>query len=161
MQPGDHTVAAAESSPSDDEQLQRQTREALLRRQARGYTQVRGLLVQLPEPDEAGSRASVLARFVHDRRHRALLLYLLLLGAWAELEQRDTPLEADLWIRALTAKRAVTWSPSTLSRAWADLQRMGLVTRRREARLVRVAPRREDGHADYDRPAGRATHENA
>lgn len=135
------------------------TRQALLHKQARGYTAIRGVLVQLPEPDEGGARASVLARIVHEGKHRALLLYLLLLGAWPELDGRKEPLQADVWIRALTGPRerprALTWSRSTLSRAWADLEELGLVERRRIGRLVEVTPRREDGQAAYDAPGGR------
>lgn len=138
-----------------------ETRNALLRAQTRGYTQVRGLLVQLPEDDQNGKRSSTLATFVHNRRHRALLLYLLLLGAWPGLEDSEEPLAAGVWIRALTSskKGALTWSDSALSRAWRDLVEMGLVVRERRARLVRVTPRREDGQAAYTRPSGRADHD--
>jgi hypothetical protein len=143
-----------------------ETRQALLRKQARGYTLVRHILVQLPEPDETGSRASVLARFVREGKHRALLLYLLLLGAWPQLEAEDQPLQADVWIRALTGpparRRALTWSRSTLSRAWTDLEEMKLVRRDRQGRLVRVAPYREDGTREpYAAPRGRADRWNA
>ncbi|MGN6238182.1 MAG: helix-turn-helix transcriptional regulator [Cellulosimicrobium cellulans] len=144
------------------------TREALLKRQARGYTQVRGLLVQRPRtmPGPAGERSSTLARFVSERKHRALVLYLLLLGAWPEIEYRiandRAPLEAQVWVRALTSnhKKALTWSPSTLSRAWTELEDMGLVSRQRRGRLVYVRPRREDGQEDYTRPQGRRGHEH-
>lgn len=138
-----------------------ETRKALLRAQTRGYTLIRGLLVQLSEEDEEGKRASMLAAFVHTRRHRALLLYILLLGAWSELEERKSPLAASVWIRALTSseRRAPTWSASALSRAWGDLEEMGLVSRERHARLVEVTPRREDGRADYTRPSGRSDHD--
>lgn len=145
------------------------TREALLKRQARGYTQVRGLLVQRPRsmPGPAGERASTLARFVAERKHRALVLYLLLLGAWPEIENRIAhdwaPLEAKVWVRALESsrKKALTWSPSTLSRAWTELEAMGLVTRERRGRLVHVRPRREDGQEEHTPPRGRSGHEHA
>lgn len=134
-----------------------ETRAAMLRPQMRGYTQVRGVFVQLPDGDGTpGSRASTLAKMVHERRHRALLLYILLLGAWRGLEGPDsTPLQADVWIRALTAPRGLTWSRSTLSRAWTTLEEMDLVVRKREDRTVRVTPRREDGAGVYERPSGR------
>lgn len=143
-----------------------QTREELLKRQARGYTQVRGVLVQRPKAGPAGERSSVLAQFVSKRRHRALVLYLLLLGAWPEIEHRiagdRAPLEANVWVRALTSdkKKALTWSPSTLSRAWGELADMKLATRKRRGRLVTVRPRREDGLEDYSRPQGRRGHEH-
>jgi hypothetical protein len=59
-----------------------------------------------------------------------------------------------VWVRALTTTTGLTWSPSTLSRAWTELQADGLITRRREHRLVRVEPRREDARADYAPPRG-------
>ncbi|WP_284328795.1 hypothetical protein [Demequina litorisediminis] len=94
---------------------------------------------------------------LHQRKHRALLLYLLLLTCWPWLHDRKRPLEGDVWIRALTAKGAPTWSASTLSRSWADLAELGLVTKgaKREGRLIRPAPRREDAAADYEFPGGR------
>lgn len=126
---------------------------------ARGYTQIRHILVQLPERDKP--RASTLAKIMHERKHRALLLYILLLTCWPWLEKQWTPLEGKVWIRALTAKGAPTWSASTLSRAWADLIELGLVEKQRENRLVRVAPRREDGGEPYDAPGGRRDRWNA
>ncbi|MDF9877046.1 hypothetical protein [Cellulosimicrobium cellulans] len=153
------TNAAAIATPA-------QTREGLLKRQARGYTQVRGVLVQRPQAGPAGERASLLARFVSMRRHRALVLYLLLLGAWPEIEHRinngRAPLEAQVWVRALTSgqRRALTWSSSALSRTWGELEDMQLVTRDRQGRLVHARPRREDGLEDYTRPQGRRGHEH-
>jgi hypothetical protein len=136
-----------------------QTREEMTRLSARGYTQLRHILVQLPERDKP--RASILAKMMHGRKHRALLLYILLLTCWPWLEQQWKPLEGSVWIRALTAKGAPTWSASTLSRAWADLVKLGLVEKVREERLVRVLPRREDGAASYDVPGGRRDRWNA
>jgi hypothetical protein len=142
------------SSPAD-------TRAEMLQYTGRGYLQLRHVLVQLPQADAAGSRASTLARFVHERKHRALLLYLLLLTCWPWLEKRDEPLQSDVWTRALTARGAPTWTPSTLSRAWADLAELGLITKAREQRLVRAVPRREDAAEDYSAPGGRKDREHA
>ncbi|TCU82270.1 hypothetical protein EDF48_11222 [Curtobacterium sp. PhB191] len=125
----------------------------MTRLSARGYTQIRHILVQLPERDKP--RAATLAKVMHERKHRALLLYILLLTCWPWLQEQWKPLEGSVWIRALTAKGAPTWSASTLSRAWADLVELGLVEKNRENRLVRVVPRREDGGAEYDAPGGR------
>lgn len=138
-----------------------ETRAELTRLAARGYTQIRHVLVQLPEADKA--RASTLARALTGRKHRALLLYLLLLTCWPWLKDRRAPLEAEVWVRALQSDvgTGTTWSTSTLSRAWGDLEEMGLITKKREGRLLRVAPRREDGAADYEVPGGRADRWNA
>lgn len=141
------------------------TRSDFTRLAARGYTQVRHILVQLPDTEP--TRASVLGAMVHTRKHRALLLYILLLTAWPWLHDRRDPLEAVVWIRALdgtaipNAPAATTWSASTLSRAWSDLKEMNLITTEREGRLLRVVPRREDGGADYEVPGGRADRWNA
>lgn len=120
----------------------------------RGYAQFRHILVQLPDDDKP--RASTLARMVTGRRHRELLLYMLLISSWSWLVKRDEPLAAGVWTRALTAPRSVTWSPSTLSRSWKHLEDLGLIEKRtRENRLVRVTPRREDGQEPYSAPGGR------
>lgn len=137
------------------------TRAEITRLSARGYTQLRHVMVQLP--DRAGPRASTLARLLHERKHRALLLYMLLLTCWPWLRERREPLEGAVWIRALTAHGAPTWSPSTLSRSWGELVELGLVKKanKREGRLTRVEPRREDAGADYELPAGRGDRWNA
>lgn len=140
-------------------------RKELTRLSARGYTQLRHILVQLPDTEP--TRASVLGSMLHDRKHRALLLYILLLTAWPWLKDRREPLEASVWIRALDGKdvsfaeKGNTWSTSTLSRAWSDLRKMNLVTTQREGRLLRVSPRREDGGDDYGSPGGRKDRWNA
>ena len=136
-----------------------ETRAEITRLSARGYTQLRGILVQLPERDKP--RASTVSRMLSGRRHRALLLYILVLTAWPWLKDRRDPLPASVWIRALSAKGAPTWSPSTLSRAWADLEELGLISRKREGRVTRVVPRREDGAEDYEAPGGRGDRWNA
>ncbi|HOV99853.1 MAG TPA: hypothetical protein PLY19_00125 [Rhodoglobus sp.] len=144
----------ASASPED-------TRAEFTRLSARGYTQLRHVLVQLP--DRGGPRASTLARMLHERKHRPLLLYIMLLTCWPWLQGRRDPLEGAVWIRALTAKGAPTWSPSTLSRSWAELVELGLVDKgdKREGRLIRPVPRREDGGADYELPGGRRDRWNA
>lgn len=129
------------------------TRAEITQLSRRGYTQLRHVLVQLPDQD--APRASVLGKMVNQRQHRALLLYIMLLTAWPWLQDRREPLAGSVWIRALTAKGAPTWSPSTLSRCWQDLEDLGLIERKREERLVRITPRREDGAAAYEAPGGR------
>ena len=39
-----------------------------------------------------------------------------------------------------------------MTRVWNKLAELELITRQREARLVRIGPRREDGKRDYSRP---------
>lgn len=137
-----------------------QTREAMTTLSRRRYTQIRSILVQLPE--RGAPRASTVSKMLHGRKHRALLLYLLLLTCWPWLEERRNPLEGSIWIRALTSKSGLTWTPSTLSRTWAELADLGLVELpKKEGRLRRPRPRREDGAADYDVPGGRRDRYNA
>lgn len=126
----------------------------------RRYTQIRSVLVQLPE--RGSERASTVAKMLRGRKHRALLLYLLLLTCWPWLEERRKPLEGSIWIRALTSDSGPTWTPSTLSRTWAELAELGLVELpKKEGRLRRPRPRREDGAADYEVPGGRRDRYNA
>jgi len=136
-----------------------ETRAEVTRLAARGYTQLRHILVQLPERDKP--RASTVSKMLSGRQHRALLLYILLLSAWPWLDGRREPLSAEVWIRALTAEGAPSWSASTLSRAWADLEDLHLITKERDGRLARVVPRREDGGEDYEVPGGRQDRWNA
>lgn len=147
-------VDAAAATPSE-------TRAAFTKISARGYTKLRHILVQLPDGQDRGS---TVGRMVSKRKHRALLLYLLLLTCWPWLKDRSTPLPAQAWIRALTAtdaKNALTWSNSTLSRALADLEELGLIEKReRVGRAVRICPRREDGQDAYTVPEGRTDRYN-
>ena len=148
------TDNSREPSGNSDAATPAETRAFMPKLSARGYAQFRHILVQLPEDDKP--RASTLARMVTGRRHRELLLYMLLLISWGWLEKNREPLSADAWIRALTAPGALTWSGSTLSRSWKHLEELGLLEKRkREDRLVRVTPRREDGGEVYSLPAGR------
>lgn len=75
----------------------------------------------------------------------------------------DCVAEAEVWVRALQSDTGAgtTWSTSTLSRAWRDLEDMGLIAKKREGRLLRVTPRREDAAADYEVPGGRTDRWNA
>lgn len=122
----------------------------------RGYTVVRHVFVQ--NHDEP--RPSLLGHLVKARRHRALVLYLLVLCWWPWLKDNYEPLPGDAWLRALTvtgpnSARALTWSPSTLSRTWADLEELGLIEKRtRDGRRTLITPRREDAAAHYTAPSG-------
>jgi DNA-binding transcriptional ArsR family regulator len=134
-----------------------QTRSTFTKLSARGYTQLRHILVQLPDGKERGS---TVGKMVGGRKHRALLLYVLILTCWPWLKDRKFPLPADAWLRALASKDGLTWSNSTLSRALADLQEMGLIERQRVGRSVRIVPRREDGGDAYTAPEGRTDRYN-
>lgn len=136
-----------------------ETRTEMLRLSARGYSQIRHVLVQLPDAERP--RASTLSVVVSQRKHRALILYLLLLACWPWLAERREPIQGSVWIRALTTSKGLTWTGSTLSRAWADLEEMGLIKKNREERLLRVAPLREDGQEPYELPRGRTDRWNA
>ncbi|MFF1254489.1 hypothetical protein ACFVYC_18615 [Pseudarthrobacter sp. NPDC058329] len=134
-----------------------ETRELFTRLAGRGYLKLRHVLVQLP--DDRDSRTSTVGTMMSQRKHRALLLYLLILTGWSWLSRRKVPLPANAWIRALTApadvKKALTWSPSTLSRALGDLETLELIkTRRRVRGRTHLVPRREDGVEEYTIPEG-------
>lgn len=143
------TGGAVSDAPTPDE-----ARAEMVKYGVRGYFKVRHVLVQNPEDP----RPSIVGRMVTERRHRALVLNLLLLTCWPWLEESREPLAADVWIRALTADdvtKSLTWSESTLSRAWRDLEALGLIEKRERAgRLLKVRPRREDGGEPYTKPAG-------
>lgn len=128
----------------------------------RGYSQYRHILVQLPDTGE--SRVSTIGKLVTERRHRELLLYMLLVSNWNWLSGRPEPLSAAVWVRALTSskKQGTTWSAATLSRVWSRLEAIGLIEKRTRAdRLVRVTPRREDAAEPYTAPAGRSDRWNS
>lgn len=114
--------------------------------------------MQLPS-DRSERHSTIVLR---GRKHRELVLYLFLMMCWPWLEERKSPLEAEVWTAALTTqqKEALTWTRPMLSRAWGALEKDGLVTKTRKGRLLLVAPRREDGAAPYEAPAGRKDHEN-
>ena len=139
----------AVASPGD-------TRAEGLRLAARGYAIIRHVLVQ----NFDGPRPSTLGIMVRKRRHRALVLYLELLTWWPWLSENFQPLGSEVWIRSLTAtgpekSRALTWSPSTLSRTWRELEDMNLIEpRQRSGRLTQIVPRREDGADPYTAPTG-------
>jgi len=130
----------------------RDARAAMSKRSARGYSIVRGVFVQLPDGTKRGSSVGVLVR---DRRPRAVVLYLLLLGCWPWLKDERVPLPAIVWIRMLRSATGKTWSESTLSRTWTYLEELGLIEKRiYEKGGVRVVPRNEDRESPYEIPAG-------
>jgi hypothetical protein len=140
-----------------------ETRELFTRLAGRGYMKLRHVLVQLP--DDRDTRTSTVGKMMNQRKHRALLLYLLILTSWSWLSKNKVPLPANAWIRALTgptdAKNAPTWSASTLSRALGDLETLDLIEPRGRVRgRSLISPRREDGADEYTIPEGRADRYN-
>jgi hypothetical protein len=125
----------------------------LTRVSARGYTVVRNIFVQVHVGDNwVGSS---LGRLVAGRQPRALLAYLLLLMSWSALDKRPEPLEAAVWARALSPEPPdAPWAPSAMTRVWNTLEDTPhqLITRERVARLVKLAPRKENGKGPYARP---------
>jgi hypothetical protein len=142
-----------EHMKSNEEQLQADgARADVAKRVARGYAQLRGVLVQRASGAE---RASTVGKLVTARQHRALVLYITLLWNWPWLQKERVPLDAAVWLRLLYTSTGLTWSESTLSRTWKFLVGQGLVGKKRVAGgLLRVWPRREDGDADYAAPSG-------
>lgn len=134
-------------SPVDEEVTasSSQTRAEFTRLSARGYVKIRDILVQLP--DDEPERSSTVGWAVQNRRQRELVLYLLILTCWPWLHKREKPIAAQVWVRALTSthKNALTWSPSSLSRAWRALEKQGLIERERVGQGVRITLCREDG----------------
>ncbi len=126
------------------------TRADFLKMSGRGYTVVRHIFRQLP--DTCPTRVSVLGPMVTARKRRSVQLYLLLLTAWPWLEEREEPLQALVWARALATDKGRVWTPSDVSAAWTDLEGRGLVSRRRLSRGVVIEPRREDGQESYTSP---------
>lgn len=138
------------------------TRDWLLYSRPNQYTQIRHVFVQPSRDGEA--QPAPLATFVRRRRHRELLLFLLLLSSWPSVARHyasdKAPLGAKVWMRALEAPCALTWTTSTMSRCWGRLEAMGLVESTSQARRKRVEPRREDGLDAYSAPEGREESEH-
>ena len=78
-----------------------ESRAEVLRLTGRNYGVVRHLLVQ--HPRGSASRPSTLGALVHTRKHRALLLYLLLLTIWPMLAKRRG--STAIWRSWMTALR--------------------------------------------------------
>jgi len=146
---GSDPTGEDERSPATPES----TREALVRATGGGYLPVRRVFVQ---KHDGANRGSTLGRLVRQRKRRELILYLLVLTRWSAEDRAAWP--ADVWLRALevNVQPQLTWSRSSLSEAWTELVRLKLVNRRRERRLSKITPRREDRKTGYERPDGKA-----
>jgi len=147
------TIDGLGSPPTPEDEANRSTpdsaRESLVRATGGGYTPVRRVFVQKHE--KAADRSSTLGRLVRHRKRRELILYLMVLTRW------DRPAwRSEAWLRALTLGKdaTMTWSRTSLSETWTELVNLELVDRRRERRLSKITPRREDGKEKYERPDG-------
>lgn len=98
-------------------------------------------------------QAGPLAMLVKSRDERALDLYLLF-HAVASAEPWDVSLPSGVWARSLglgTSKAA----QSAVSKAWARLEKHGLIRRQRRRRLASITLLVEDGSGEpYRHPAG-------
>lgn len=151
---GDSAAGVGRTTASDPTATPQQTLEALTRYAGRGFTPVRNSFVQrrLRSGKFVGSS---LGQLVHERRHRALLGYLLLLMTTQSLDRRSAPLEAKVWARALSPRPpAPAWPDTAMTPIWAmlDTGPPRLITKERQARLVKITPRKENGRGDYTRP---------
>lgn len=159
MRPMSDNTTAPEAGDDTEAATPEETRvEGFEKWSPRGYSVYRHVLVQRPKGD--GLRPSLLGEMVTGRQHRPLILYLMLVGWWPWLHKYETPLPGDVWLRGLqatgdAARKGLTWSPSSLSRSFAELEHLKLIEPRvRIKRYVRAIPRREDGRAAYSFPDG-------
>ena len=147
------TSAAAATSPSDPTATPHQTLVAMTGIAGRGFTVVRNSMVQVNRRGKwVGSS---LGRLVQARRHRALLAYLLLLMVAQPLDKRPKPLEAKVWARALSPDPpAPAWPETSMTPLWTMLEQPPhkLIERERQARLVKITPRKENGRGPDTRP---------
>lgn len=143
----------AETTPPDATATPHQTLAKMTSLAGRGFTVVRNNFVQIPRRGKwVGSS---LGRLVQARRHRALLAYLLLLMVTQPLDKRPKPLEAKVWARALSPDApAPEWPETSMTPVWTMLEQppLKLVEKERQARLVKVMPRKENGRGPYYRP---------
>lgn len=138
------------SEPTAETATPAQTRAELKKVSGSGYPKVRHILRQ--HPDDVADRVSVLGPMVTARKRRSLVAYLLLLTIWPWLSKQERPLPAAVWARALSTDKGRQWTTTNVSAAWADLEKRGLVVRRRLSRGVVIEPRREDGAEAYTSP---------
>ncbi len=147
------TSTRGSTTPSDPTATPHQTLQAMTGLAGRGFTVVRNNLVQVRR--NGRWVGSSLGRLVHARRHRALLAYLLVLMVAQPLDRRAKPLEAKVWARALSPDPpAPPWPETAMTPVWTMLEEAPhrLITRERQARLVKVTPRKENGRGSYSRP---------
>lgn len=143
----------AATTPSDSTATPHLTLVSMTGLAGRGFTVVRDTFVQVRR--DGKSVGSSLGRLVNARRHRALLAYLLLLMVNQQLARREKPLEAAVWARALSPDPpAAAWPETAMTPVWTMLAEPGfrLVEKERQARLVKITPRKENGKGPYARP---------
>jgi hypothetical protein len=128
---------------------QQETVIALLERSNRTDVPIRRSFVQLPV---RGGGAGPLAGFVHDRRVRALDLYLLV-HAVASAPPFKASFPAAVWVRAL-GLAANSSSETLVSRTWTWLEQHQLIESQRVGRKREITLLREDGSGDPYRHPG-------
>jgi hypothetical protein len=132
---------------NDEPHSSQSLREFYLSRAKRGFGSVRHVFVQKQQGDHA--RTSTLARFVNQRQHAALDLYLLLLAL--EPVVVESPISLQAWTLLLGPQA----SAATTAKAFKTLQEWKLVHREPGKALYRVRPLREDAEDEpYTRPDG-------
>lgn len=128
---------------------QQETVLALLERSNRTDVPIRRSFVQLPV---RGGGAGPLASFVHDRRVRALDLYLLV-HAVASAPPFKASFPAAVWARALGLSPGSS-SETLISRTWTWLDQRRLIESQRVGRKREITLLREDGSGEPYRHPG-------
>lgn len=141
-------------SISGDETIQ-----AMLERSQRERVPLRHSFVQIGRGKE--TRPGRLAQLVRNHDEHGLDLYLLMMAVATAMPYRAN-FEAATWARAVGLRGKA--APTTVSRAWARLEALGLIRRGRAVakidgmrrRVASIAPLKEDGSGDpYERPLGK------
>jgi hypothetical protein len=138
---------------ADKTATSKETREELLTRAIRTSVPIRNSFVQLTTP---GGGPGPLSRFVSQRRGFALDLYLLF-HAVASGGDFSVRRHSAIWARALGIPQTAH-GRSRVSRAWAWLEREGLIRRERDRRLVKVHLLQEDASRKRYRHPAKAGH---
>lgn len=136
------------SVPSEEKASSRETVEAILERSNRDFVPIRRSFVQA---SGHGGGAGPLARFVNQRRGRALDLYLLC-HAVASSPPYDASFASQVWARALGIE-GKSGSSSAISRSWTWLEDEQLIASVRRGRRKVVTLLKEDGSGEaYSHP---------
>ena len=119
---------------------------------------IRTSFVQIPLGDANKTRPGPLAQLVKHHDQLALDLYLLFM-ALASAPPYDVTRDARFWARALgLVYQTGEHNTGAISKAWARLEKLGLISRARKGNFASITPRPESGDAPpeigYVPPAG-------